>query len=73
MLKKIILCSALLLGIGEGLFGATSSYVYDDREDILKKLNVNMLTYYNELEKFREIMQKIHICMLIYHSPYGNN
>lgn len=51
MLKKIILCSALLLGIGEGLFGATSSYVYDDREDILKKLNVNNVAYYYNSSK----------------------
>ncbi len=46
MLKKIILCSALLLGIGEGLFGATSSYVYDDRDDLLKILNINKVAYH---------------------------
>lgn len=46
-MKKLLVCCALLLGIGIGLFGAT--YIIDDRYDIANQININSVNYhYNE-------------------------
>ena len=49
MLKKIILCGALLLGIGEGLFGAT--YMDNNRVEIARSININSVNYHYNVKK----------------------